>query len=179
MSESRTSAIAAGAAVVAGSLWAPWYAIDFGPEARDAIGAQTGQLPGVLGDFARQMLTLLPTHIEATAWQAFEKADVVLFACAIVAVMAALIDRMDVAGIAGGAAAVTVALQMVDRPGPSEIVSLKWGAWLALAGAIAIAGASRMASNRPVTEPPPAPDWSKPNAPLSPDAEPERSFAPF
>ena len=144
MSESRTSVIVACAAAVAGSLWAPWYAIHFGPEARSAIGQQTGQLPGVLGDFARQMLTLIPTHIEATARQAFDKADVILFACAIVAVMAALIDRMDVAGLAGGAAACTVVLQMVDRPGPSEIVTLKWGAWLALAGALAIAGASRI-----------------------------------
>lgn len=179
MSESRTSAVLAGAAAVAGSLWAPWYAIDFGPEARNAIGQQTGQLPGVLGDFARQMLTLLPTHIEATAWQAFEKADVVLFACAIVAVMAVLIDRMDVAGIAGGAAAVTVVLQMVDRPGPNEIVSLKWGAWLALAGAVAIVAASRMRSERVATAPAPAPDWTRPSAPLSPDSDPARSFPPF
>lgn len=179
MSESRTSAVVAGAAVVAGSLWAPWYAIDFGPRAREAIGQQTGQLPGVLGDFARQMLTLLPTHIEATAWQAFEKADIVLFACAIVAVMAALIERMDVVALAGGGAACTVVLQMLDRPGPSEVVSLKWGAWLCLAGALAIVGASRMASKRAAPEPMPPPDWSRPTAPLSPDAEPERSFAPF
>ena len=101
MSESRTSAIAAAAAVLVGSLWAPWYAIDFSPAARDAVGAQAGQLPGVLGDFARQVLTMIPTHIEATAWEVFDKADIMLFACAIVAVMAALIDRMDVAGLAG------------------------------------------------------------------------------
>lgn len=179
VSESRTSAIVAGAAAVAGSLWAPWYAIDFGPQARSAIGQQTNQLPGILGDFARQMLTLIPTHIEATAWQAFEKADIILFACAIVAVMAALIDRMDVVGIAGGAAACTVVLQMIDRPGPSQIVSLKWGAWLALAGALAIVGASRMASKRPVAAQTLAPDWTRPSAPVAPDAEPERSFAPF
>jgi hypothetical protein len=179
VSDSRTSAIVAGSAAVAGSLWAPWYAIDFGPRARQAIGQQTGQLPGVLGDFARQVLTLLPTHIEATAWQAFEKADVILFACAIVAVMAALIDRMDVAGIAGGAAAITVVLQMIDRPGPSEIVSLKWGAWLALAGAIAIAGASRLRSKREVAAPTPAPDWTKPSAPLTPGADPTQTFPPF
>jgi hypothetical protein len=179
VSESRTSAIVAGAAAVVGSLWAPWYAIDFGPEARSAIGQQTNQLPGVLGDFARKMLTLLPTHIEATAWQVFDKADIILFACAIVAVVAALIDRMDVVAIAGGAAACTVVLQMIDRPGPSEIVSLKWGAWVALAGALAVVGASRMASKRPVTTPTPAPDWSKPTAPLAPGADPTHSFPPF
>lgn len=179
MSESRTSAIVASAAVLVGALWAPWYAIDFSPAVRNAVGAQAGQLPGVLGDLARQMLTLLPAHIEATAWQAFEKADVVLFACAIVAVMAALIDRMDVVAIAGVGAAGTVVLQMVDRPGPHELVSLKWGAWLALAAALAIAGASRMGSRRPVTAAAPPPDWTKPTAPLAPGADPTHSFPPF
>src|ERR1044072_9021649 len=140
MSETRTSIVVAGAVAVAGSLWAPWYAIDFGPEAKQAIGQQAGKLPGVIGDFARQMLTLIPEHIEATAWQAFEKADIILFACAIVAVMAALIKRMYVAGFAVVAAIATVVLQMIDRPGPAELMSLQWGAWLALAGGVAIAG---------------------------------------
>ena len=179
MSESRTSAIVAGAAAVVASLWAPWYAIDFGPEARSAIGRQTNQLPGVLGDFARQMLTLIPTHIEVTAWQAFDKADIILFACAIVAIMAALIDRMDVVGFAGGAAACTVVLEMIDRPGPGEIVSLKWGAWVALAAALTIAGASRMSARREVDEPSPAPDWTKPTLPVAPGSDPTHSFPPF
>jgi hypothetical protein len=178
VSEARTPVIVAGSAAVVGSLWAPWYAIDFGPGVRGAIGEQTKQLPGVIGDFARQMLTLLPTHIEATAWQAFDKADVILFACAIVAVMAALIDRMDVAGLAGGAAAVTVVLQIVDKPGPNEIVSLKWGAWVALAGALVIVGASRMRSERPVAAVSPPPDWTKPSTP-PPAKDPTESFAPF
>ncbi len=80
--------------------------------------------------------------------------------------MAALIDRMDVVGIAGGAAACTVVLQMIDRPGPGEIVSLKWGAWIALAGALAIVGASRMGAKRQVAAQAPPPDWTKPSAPL-------------
>lgn len=179
MSETRTSIVVAGAVAVAGSLWAPWYAIDFGPEAKQAIGQQAGKLPGVIGDFARQMLTLIPEHIEATAWQAFEKADVILLACAIVAVIGALISRMDVVGIAGVAAAATVVIQMVDRPGPSEIVSLKWGPWVALSGALAIVTASRMRSEQPVYEPPPAPDWTKPTAPVAPGADPTHSFPPF
>ncbi len=179
MSESRTSAIVAGAAVVVGSLWAPWYAIDFTPAARDAIGSQAGQLPGVLGEFARQVITLIPAHIEATAWQAFDKADIVLFACAIVAVMAALIDRMDVVGIAGTAAAGTVVLQMIARPGPNELVSLKWGAWLALAGAAAIVAASRMRSERQAPAPAAAPDWTRPSVPPPSGSDPAEIFAPF
>ncbi len=179
VSESRTSAITAAAAVLIGSLWAPWYAIDISPAARDAVSGQAGQLPGPLGDFARQVLTLLPTHIEATAWQVFDNADVVLLVCAIVAVMAALIDRVGVAGLAGAAAAGTVVLQMIDRPGPSEIVSLKWGTWLALAGALAIVGASRMSSKQTAAAPTPAPDWSRPSVAPPPGSDPAENFAPF
>jgi hypothetical protein len=179
VSESRTSAIVAAAAVLIGSLWAPWFALDISPAARDAVSAQAGQLPGVLGDFARQVLTLLPTHIEATAWEVFDKADVVLLVCAIVAVMAALIDRMGVAGLAGAAAAGTVVVQMIDRPGPSEIVSPKWGTWLALAGALAIVGASRMGSKQPAVATAAAPDWSRPSVAPPPGSDPAENFAPF
>jgi hypothetical protein len=179
MNDTRTSVIAAGAAAVAGSLWAPWYAIDFGPAAKQALGAQTGQLPGVLGELTRQLLTVIPTHIEATGWQAFEKADVVLFACALVALFAAFVGRMDIAVVGGGGAVATTLLQMVDRPGPDELMSLRWGPWLALAGALVIVGASRMASERPVTVATPAPDWTKPSAPVAPGADTTHSFPPF
>ncbi|MDX6677003.1 MAG: hypothetical protein QOE31_1055 [Solirubrobacteraceae bacterium] len=179
MNDTRTSIIGAGAAAVAGSLWAPWYAIDFGPAARRAIGGQTGQLPGVLGEFTRQLLTVIPTHIEATGWQVFDKADVMLFACAIVALFAALIDRMDITVFAGGAAGGLTVVQMLDHPGPGELVTLRWGPWLALAGALVIAGASRIGSERPAEAPATAPDWTKPSVPLAPGADPTHSFPPF
>jgi hypothetical protein len=179
MNDRRTSVIAAGAAAVAASLWAPWYAIDFGPAARQAIGGQTNQLPGVLGEFARQLLTVIPTHIEASGWQAFDKADVELFACAIVALFAALIDRMDITIFAGGGAGALTVVQMLDRPGPSEFVSLRWGPWLALAGALVICGASRMSSQRPVQALTPAPDWTKPTTAAPPGSDPTHSFPPF
>src|SRR3954453_8131578 len=100
MNESRSTAIFAGAAAIVAALWAPWYAVDFGRAARDAAGRQAEQLPGVLGDLTRQMLTLLPTHIEVNAWQALEKGDVVLLVCALAACFAALLARMDVVAIA-------------------------------------------------------------------------------
>lgn len=180
MNETRTSAIVAGSAVVAGSLWAPWYSLDISAAARSSIGAQASQLPGVIGEFARQALTYLPAHIQATGWQAFDKADVVLFACAIVAVMATLIDRMDVVAIAGVAAAGTVVLEMIDQPGPNAIVSVKWGAWLALAGALAIVGASRMRSERAAETASPVPDWTaRTSVPPPSGSDPAESFAPF
>ena len=179
MNESRSSAIFAGAALIIGALWAPWYAVDFGPAARDAIGRQAGQLPGVLGDLTRQVLTLLPTHIEVNAWQAFEKADIVLFVCALAACFAALLERMDVAAIAGAAAAGTVVLLMLDRPGPSSFVSLQWGPWVALGGALLIVGASRLGSRaRPAAPPPTANRTHAPAAPPS-ATDAERDFAPF
>jgi hypothetical protein len=179
MNDTRTSVIGAGAAAVAGSLWAPWYAIDFGPVARKAVGAQTDQLPGVLGEFTRQLLSVIPTHIEATAWQVFDKADVILFACAIVALFAALIDRTDITTFAGAAAGGLTFVQIVDRPGPSELVSLRWGPWLALAGAAVVVVGARMSSEREVQAVTPAPDWTKPTAPVAPAADPAQSFPPF
>jgi hypothetical protein len=179
MNDTRTSVIGAGAAAVAGSLWAPWYAIDFGPAARQAIGSQTNQLPGVLGEFTRQLLTVIPTHIEATGWQVFEKADVMLFACAIVALFAALIDRMDITVFAAAAAGALTVVQMLDRPGPGEFVTLRWGPWVALAGALVMAGASRMSSQRVAVTPSPQPDWTKPTAPVAPSADATQSFPPF
>jgi hypothetical protein len=179
MNESRSTAIFAGAAVVIAALWAPWYAVDFGPAARDAIGRQAGELPGVLGDLTRQMLTLLPTHIEVNAWQALEKGDVVLLVCALAACFAALLARMDVAAIAGAGAAATVVVLMLDRPGPNSFVSLRWGPWVALAGALLIVGASRMRSTRPVAATAPAPDWTRPSVPPPPGSDPAETFAPF
>jgi hypothetical protein len=176
VNETRTSAIVAGAAVVVGSLWAPWYALDLGPAVRSAASQQIGQLPAGFRDFLTQILAAVPSHLEATAWQVFEKTDVVLFACAIVAVVAALIDRMDIVAFAGAGAAGATVLAMLDRPLPGEIASLQWGAWLGLAGALVIVGASRLDSRRPVAATAPPPDWTKPTAGT---VDPAQSFPPF
>jgi hypothetical protein len=176
MNDARTSVIGAGAAAVAGALWAPWYALNFGPQAKGAIGAQTDKLPGAVGDFTRQLLSMIPTHIEATAWQAFEKADVVLLVCAMVAFVAALLGRMDVVGLAGAGAAVVTVVSMVDRPLPAEILTLEWGPWLSLLGAAAILGGSRMRSEQRAVATTPPPDWTRP---VAPTADPTQSFPPF
>ena len=176
MNSTRTSVIGAGSAAVAGALWAPWYGLSFGPQAKSAIGAQTDKLPGAVGDFTRQLLSMIPTHIEATAWQAFEKADVVLLVCAMVAIAAALLDRMDVVGLAGGGAAVVTVVSMVDRPLPPEILTLKWGPWLSLLGAAAILAGSRMRAEQPAVVTTPPPDWTRP---VASTADPAQLFPPF
>jgi hypothetical protein len=148
MSDSRTLAVLLGAAIVIGALFAPWYALDFGPVARDAIASQTDQLPGAFGAFAKQLVTMLPDHIEANAWTAFERTDVVLLAAAIAAAFSAMLNRLDVAALAGGVVLGTTVWALADPPIPSELLSLQWGAWLTLAGGLLIVVASRVPARR-------------------------------
>jgi hypothetical protein len=141
----RNLGILLGAALLIGALSAPWYDLNLG-EARDLIGAQTSQIPGGFGEFARQLISHLPDRISVDAWTVFDRNDIVLLFVGLAAALAALLDRHDVATLAGGAAAVLVIIAMLDRPGnvPSQYISLSWGPWLALGGALLIVGASRM-----------------------------------
>lgn len=165
-----------GAAIVIGALFAPWYALDLGPVARDAITSQTDQLPGVVGAFAKQLVTMLPDRIEANAWKAFERTDVVLLAAAIAAAFAALLARLDVAALAGAVIAGTTVWALADPPLPSEIISPQWGAWLTLAGGVLIVVASKLpARHEPAASAPPAqyapPPAAAPPAPIGATAQ--------
>jgi hypothetical protein len=145
MREMRTPLVLLAAAVLVAALFAPWYAIDLGGGARDAMAQGSRQLPGVLGEFARGLLSVLPDRIVANGWEVFEKTDIVLLCCALGAGFAALVERFDVAALAGAAAAATTVLAIIDKPGPGgDIVSLQWGPWLALGGALAIVAAARI-----------------------------------
>ncbi|MGH2900873.1 MAG: hypothetical protein ACRDMZ_19510, partial [Solirubrobacteraceae bacterium] len=132
---------------------------------RDAITQSTGQLPDALGEFARGILAVLPERIVANAWTVFEKADILLLCCALGAAFSALLSRLDVATLAGGAAAVTVLLVMVNKPGPegaASIVHMQWGPWVALAGAaLVVVGARLRGAAAPSALPV---DWSSPRA---------------
>jgi len=145
MRDSRATVVLLAAAAVVGALFAPWYAIDLSTATRDVMSQGSQQLPGVLGEFARGLLSVLPDRIVANAWDVFEKTDVVLLCCALGAGFAALLGRLDVSALAGGAAAGTTLIAMLDKPGPGgDIVQMQWGPWLALAGALAIVAASRI-----------------------------------
>jgi hypothetical protein len=144
MRDLRTTVVLVAAAVVVAALFAPWYALDFSGAARDAMTEGSRQMPGVLGEFARGLLSVLPDRIVANAWDIFEKTDIALLCCALGAGFAALLERFDVAALAGGAVAGITIVAMLDRPGPGgDIVQLQWGAWLALAAGAAIVAASR------------------------------------
>jgi hypothetical protein len=162
----------AGAVAVIASLWLPWYGIAIPDAVRQAVDAQAGQLPQGFADFARGVLAALPHAIQLNGWQAFEGADVAIALIAVAAGIAALIE-IDVRAVLGAAAAIAglVVVHILDQPGPNEIVSVKAGPWVALAGAAAIALSAR--PERTHAEPahafpPPAPadQWSPP-APAS------------
>ena len=149
MRDTRTTVVLLAAAAVVAALFAPWYALDFGGPAREAMVQGTGRLPGPLGEFARGLLTVLPERLVVNGWQIFERTDVVLLCCAFGAGFAALLNRFDIAALAGGAAGAMTLVEMLDQPGPGgDIVSLQWGPWLALAGAVTIVAASRIGAGR-------------------------------
>jgi hypothetical protein len=158
MRDTRTTIVLLAAAAIVGALFAPWYALDLGGAARDAINQGTQQLPGAMGEFARGLLSVLPDRIVANGWDVFEKTDIVLLCCALGAAFAALLGRFDIAALAGGAAAAATLLAMLDKPGPGgPIVQMQWGPWLALAGGLAIVAASRLGAGEVGgSRPPPA-----------------------
>jgi hypothetical protein len=75
---------------------------------------------------------------------------------------------IDVRAVLGAAAAIAglVIVHVLDQPGPNEIVSVKAGPWVALAGAAAIALSAR-------AEPTPAPA-----SPAFPPPTPTETWAP-
>jgi hypothetical protein len=163
----------AGAIAVIASLWLPWYGVAIPDAVREAVDAQSGQLPQGFADFARGILAALPKSIQLNGWQAFEGADV---AIALIAGAAALslLMAIDVRAVLGAAGAIAglVVVHVLDQPGPNEIVSVKAGPWVALAGAAAIALSARpeptpeVAQPVAFTPPPAAEPWS-PQAPAS------------
>src|SRR4051794_21950108 len=114
------------------ALFLPWYA----PNLPTALDGATLQL---------KPFTLVAESV--TAWQAFTVIDVLL---AVLAVLAILVLVLSVAtsgpaksiGIAviasatGWIAILLVAFRLLDPPGPNGAIDLRYGAWLALLGAI-------------------------------------------
>jgi hypothetical protein len=159
-----------GAIAVIASLWLPWYGITIPDAVRQAVDAQAGQFPKGFADFARGILASLPKSIQLNGWQAFEGADVAIALIAGAAALSVLM-AIDVRAVLGAAAAIAglVIVHVLDQPGPNEIVTVKAGPWVALAGAAAIALSARAESTPAPASPgfpPPTPTeaWSPPAA---------------
>ncbi len=124
-----------GGLVLFGSLWLHWYGFDAGPliQTRGSAGTLTtdalGQIPAI------------------TAWEAFSELDVLLALFAIpaigVPVSAALskgpatpVAFTVIATCASFLALLLVLFRLLDQPGSNELVAVKSGAWIGLAGAV-------------------------------------------
>ncbi len=114
------------------SLWLHWYGIDASALAPPK-GLPSGAQPFVAPDI--------------TAWQAFSEIDVLLALFALPAIgvpLSAALSKVPTAPVAFTVIATTasffavllVLFRLLDQPGSNELVAVKYGAWVGLAGAI-------------------------------------------
>jgi hypothetical protein len=147
----------AGATAVLLSLWMPWYAIHVPGALRDEIGARAGALPQGMAAFAQGLLAALPPVIDVTGWQAFGGADVAMAVLAggVALLCFAVADR-SLSVAAAGALGLLVLVHLFSRPGPAGIASLRFGAWVAMAGAVLAVAGALMSDGEHTPEPTPA-----------------------
>ncbi len=151
---------ALGAAVLAVSMFLPWYSVSITPagaaEAQQQLGTvaqqygntslqnMASQVGGQFSSIAGRPLTTLSAH------QALKNTSKILLLLAGVALLASLLTLTDVLEVRGGqialvgfAAVLCVLFRMLSPPGADSgliSLSLGWGSWLALLAAGAIAG---------------------------------------
>jgi hypothetical protein len=149
----------AGAAVLVFALFAPWYQFVLPPEFaegfRSAVTSGTDPFARAFGEvLASQADQAMRGGLTVTAWDAFEILDVVLLVAAAGAgllIGLSITDRLsrpvdDLVSAAGTLAVAGVVFRIVIQPGPSEVLTIGYGAWMALAGAVAIAVGSRLSA---------------------------------
>jgi hypothetical protein len=173
---------AAGGALTAFAVYQPWYGVGFTQAGVGAAEQQIAALP-VLAPYAQQFgdaATTLVGHsvVGLSAHEALHQINVVLLLIAGVAILAALVGLASAApqlsgelgqlvtalGIVG---VILVAFRMIIPPNPMPdfiTISLRPGAFLALAGCAAIAGGSLWARREaPTTAPAPGAEPADPN----------------
>ena len=154
---------ALGSAVLAVSMFLPWYSISFtanGAAAEQQKFAALAQQYGSAGNTSMQAVadragagfSSIVGHplFTLTAHEALKDLSVILLLLAGVSLLASLLrlgDVFEVGGdqiaLVGFAAAVCVLFRMLSPPGlHTDLVahSLSWGSWVALGAALAIAG---------------------------------------
>ncbi len=150
---------AIGGVVLLVDLWLSWYGIDLGGIAKGLVGGA-----GI--------------DTTVSAWQAFSWIDIILFVTAVGAIAIAAIPAVGravelpfpLATVVAGLAGLSVLLifyRIVNQPGPNDLISVKYGAWLGLIAAIVTTVGALRAMGEPVEAaevPPAAP--SPPAAPL-------------
>jgi hypothetical protein len=137
---------ALGAAGLGGSLWAPWYTFQFPQSLIDQTAGVANQM-GAFGQFLTRGAELLralgPYHV--TAWQLFTTGPALILVLSVVAgglALLALTGRAAYVGqvIAGAGAAgfVLAFYRVLVRPGPSGLLHMSWGLYLALGAALLV-----------------------------------------
>ena len=136
-----------GAATLLMALSMPWYAIDLPSGLRGLFEGAVRQFGA--GEAAR--------GLDASAWEAFEIADVALAAAAGVTFLvaaAALMGKLAAADAArvlqlGGGFVIGLTLyRMIDQPDPASLLKLESGPWVALAAGAAIVLGSGLVAAR-------------------------------
>jgi hypothetical protein len=130
-----------GGAVLFVSLFLHWYGFDAKPLIKTVGSGGTVDTQG-LGGVA-----------PITAWQAFSVVDILLAACALLAIAVPVVTALargpakpialDILASCGGVLAVLlIVFRLIAQPGNDALIAVKGGAWIGLAGAlIALAGA--------------------------------------
>jgi hypothetical protein len=149
----------AGAALLLFALFAPWYRVVLPPEFaeafRSAVTGSTDPFARAFGEaFAAQAEQATRGGLTVSAWEAFKILDVVLLAAAAGAALLlglSITDRLsrpvdDLVAAAGSLAVGGVLFRIIVRPGPNEVLTIGYGAWMALAGAVAIVAGSRFSA---------------------------------
>jgi hypothetical protein len=117
------------------SLWLHWYGFD---------AAALIQTRGSAGTLTTDALTHVP---DVTAWQAFSEIDVLLALFALPAIgvpISAALSKVPtapvaftvVASCASFLAVLLVLFRLLNQPGSNDLVAVKYGAWVGLAGAV-------------------------------------------
>jgi hypothetical protein len=115
------------------SLFLPWYSVNPGL----AVDGDTLRL------VQRGTIVITPT----TGWQAFSVIDIVLALLALIAIAVPIVSVATsgpgkaigiavIASATGWLPILIVGFRLLDPPGANSAVDLRYGAWLALAGAV-------------------------------------------
>jgi len=169
---------AAGAAMLAVSVFLPWYAIRltangvaFAQQGLNSLAQQFGNstFKGLVGSLGSSFGDLTGRQVgTVTAHQALKDLNIVLLVLAAIAFALALMrlanptpssESRGLLASVGVVAALLIVFRMVDRPKAPDglfAVSLSWGIWLALLSAVAIV-AGALWPRRPSTNKGPAP----------------------
>ena len=142
-----------GAIALIASLFAPWFELSLPQGFRDQLQTQSQALPDAFRGLAQALFSQFPDHVEATAWELYSGADIAICAGGVVVLALILLSfgagspalRADARALArpiqylGTGLTVFVLIKLWGQPEPRELFQVQWGAFVALAGALAIA----------------------------------------